>query len=199
MNEFLKEILPIGVILTFIGTLVTIYYTRKNIKTTKYIDTITTERIKWIGSLRNDLSSLTSLITIYISNKRHLNTLSVNLEELKYQAVESNPYSNNSLLSVMQRMTEIRKTQDRIKQELQGVSREKIIEKIHLIKLRLNPIDDSQVIILLDLLLDFFIHPIFDSNNYDEINSTIKDFVNQSQFILKAEWDKVKYETKKGE
>lgn len=58
MNELLKEILPIGVIFTFFGTIITIYYTRRNLKTTKYIDTITSERIKWLDIIRNEITTI---------------------------------------------------------------------------------------------------------------------------------------------
>ena len=67
MNEFLKGTLPtsvifIGVILTFLGTMYSIYYTRKNLKTTKYIETITLERIKWLEIIRNEVSEIVANI-----------------------------------------------------------------------------------------------------------------------------------------
>ena len=47
----------IALILSVTGIL----YTRKNIKLTKYIDTITNQRIKWVDCLRVDLSKILSL------------------------------------------------------------------------------------------------------------------------------------------
>lgn len=56
-------LLPSGVLLTFIATTVNIYYTRKNLKTTKYIDTITSERIKWLSIIREEITHLVSIIS----------------------------------------------------------------------------------------------------------------------------------------
>lgn len=72
MKEILNDyILPSGVLLTFIAATVSIYYTRKNIKTTKYIDTITSERIKLLSIIREEITHLVSLIyESLIPNKR---------------------------------------------------------------------------------------------------------------------------------
>lgn len=198
MNEFLKEILPIGVLLTFIGTLVTLYYTRRNLKTTKYIDTITSERIKWIGKLRDDLSLLTSWINIFISNKKYLNELSADYEELDTQESMTNPHRDEPWPMILKDMSDNKEKQDNLIRELGGVSRQKIIEKIYLIKLRLNPKDDSRAIELLDSLLKNFMPPEFDCEKYDLIIKELHEFVSLSQQLLKEEWDKVKNETKKG-
>lgn len=198
MNEFLKEILPIGVLFTFIGTLITLYYTRRNLKTTKYIDTIISERIKWIGKLREDLSLLTSWINIFISNKKYLNELSADYEELDFQESMTNPHGDEPWPTIIKDMSDNKEKQDSLMRELGGVSRQKIIEKIYLIKLRLNPKDDSRAIELLDSLLENFTSPKFDCKKHDSIIKELHEFVVLSQQILKDEWDKVKNETKKG-
>ena len=64
MKEILNDfILPSGVLLTFIAATVNIYYTRRNLKTTKYIDTITTERIKWLSIIRDEVTQLVSIFS----------------------------------------------------------------------------------------------------------------------------------------
>lgn len=143
MNEFLKDILPIGVLLTFFGTLITIYYTRRNLKITKYIDTITSERIKWIEKLRDDLSMLISWITIFISNNKYLNELIEESESLDYENTRTNPHGDEPWPLISNQINENKINQNNIVSELKGVSRQQIIEKIHLIKLRLNPNDDN--------------------------------------------------------
>ena len=45
-----------GILLTFGATILGHYFTRRNIKTSKFIDVITTERIKWLTTIRNDVS-----------------------------------------------------------------------------------------------------------------------------------------------
>lgn len=194
----MKELLPIGVLLTFLGTLVTIYYTRRNLKTTKYIDTITSERIKWIEKLRDDLSILTSWITIFTSNYKNLAELAEEYDDLETQDLMENPQGDEPFPMTMKFKSANKDIQLSLQKELKGVSRQRIIEKIHLIKLRLNPKDDLRAIQLLDDLLVHFTTPIFESEKYDIINNEIKEFVSLSQKILKDEWDKVKEETKRG-
>ncbi len=198
MNDFLKEIFPLGVLVTLIGTFITIYYTRLNLKTTKYIDTITTERIKWIEKLRDDLSLLTSWITIYNSNHQFLNKLIQNYEELDNYEKETNPHEDEPWPLIIKDMSDNKSKQNFVVNELKGVTRQKIIEKIYLLKLRLNPGDDTNVILLLDELLEYFTPSEFDCNNYDMINKKIGELISLSQQILKSEWDKVKKEAKKG-
>ena len=72
MNETIDYILLGGIILTFTGTLITILYTRRNIETTKYIDTVTSGRIRWIDIVRDEATSLVTniLFTLdYYSSK----------------------------------------------------------------------------------------------------------------------------------
>jgi hypothetical protein len=63
-NRIMSELLPIGVVLTFIGTLISIYYSRKNLKTTKYIDTVTSDRIKQLSMIRTIVAVLISKLSI---------------------------------------------------------------------------------------------------------------------------------------
>ena len=58
-----------------IASFITMKFTRENLKTTKYIDTITSERIKWIQLVRSDLTELVSSILIHQKNTDHLNDL----------------------------------------------------------------------------------------------------------------------------
>lgn len=194
----MNNLIPIGILFIFLGTLVTIYYTRRNLKTMKYIDTITSERIKWIDKLRNDLSLLTSWITIYISNNKCLNELYEESKELNDDDLRTNPYGDEPWSTISASINENYRNQEEIKNELEKVSRQQIIEKIHLIKLKFNYSDDINAIEILDRLITYFTPPKFDVKKYDLINEDIIEILSISQTILKAEWDKVKIETKKG-
>jgi len=197
MSEFFKYILPIGVIFTFIGTMMTVFYTRKNIKMTKYIDTITSERIKWIENLRNNLSTLLSWLIVYASNIDRLNLFSEIFDELENQELSENPYGDEVSSSyIVREMIENKKNKESILKELEEITKEKLIEKIYLIKLSLNSKSDSKMVNLLDILLDVFVLNIKETER--SFNSIIKEFVEISQLILKAEWEKVKSETKNG-
>jgi hypothetical protein len=54
----MDKIIPIGILITLIATILTfivgivnIIYTRKNLTTSKFIEVITSERIKWLKVL----------------------------------------------------------------------------------------------------------------------------------------------------
>ena len=200
MNEILIDILPIGVLLTFIGTLVTIYYTRRNLKTSKYIETITTERIKWIEKLRKDISQLVSWLTIYTFNKNEI----LKLEKRDNSLMENGYFDHDADSFVPNSMDEkeitiIEKEIDFYNKELNTISREKIVEKINLIKLRFNPIDDNEATFLLDRLINEVIMvDKFTAKSHIIAQEIMDNFINITQGILKSEWDKVKRETKKG-
>lgn len=199
MNDFLKDILPIGVLFTFIGTLVTIYYTRRNLKTSKYIETITTERIKWIEKLRNDISQLISWITIYTYNKHEI----IELKKRNDSIMENGHYDHDVDSFVPdfideEELSGIGKEFDFYNKELNSISRERIIEKINLIKLRLNPSDDYDAIQLLDRLIYEVIMVKFTEGQQKITQEIIDQFIKLVQKLLKSEWDKVKRETKKG-
>ena len=67
------NILSTSILTGLIASALTVWFTRKNLKTTKYIDTITSERIKWIQIVRNDFNELISSILIHVNNTDYLN------------------------------------------------------------------------------------------------------------------------------
>ena len=144
------------------------------------------------------MAELTSWITIFTSNNKYLNDLVKEYQELDEQEAMTNPHGDEPWPMIIKDMSNNKIKQDYLVGELKGISRQRIIEKIHLIRLRLNPKDDVEAIGLLNNLLEYFISPEFDNKNYDLINDGLKKFVTLSQNILKNEWDKVKRETKKG-
>jgi len=78
-NEILSAPLIKGVIASIltgvVASILTVWFTRKNLRTTKYIDTITAERIKWIQIVRNDFNELIASMMILINNSEYLRDL----------------------------------------------------------------------------------------------------------------------------
>ena len=66
--ETLLLLLSSGVIAAFVAQL----YTRKNLKTSQYINVITSERIKWIQDVRNEFSVLLSSVIFYLLNSNKI-------------------------------------------------------------------------------------------------------------------------------
>lgn len=66
------------------AAILTVWYTRKNLKSTQYIETIITERINWINLLRNDFSILITSILVFRSNTDKLHETQFESERLDY-------------------------------------------------------------------------------------------------------------------
>lgn len=187
MNEILKEILPISVLLTFIGTLITIYYTRRNIKTTKYIETITSERIKWIDIMRKEVSNI--ITNVYF-------TLNVYSEDIK--DTEDHVYgSGDEQKQEAQSRLFDAKTTLALGQKKDIWSQSDFIWYLHVFKLKLNPKEDEKIIGIIDYFSKFYIESEYKTKKeIPEAKKKIKELVELTQDLLKNEWDKVKKESK---
>ena len=192
MHNFLNEILPIGVILTFIGTMVTIYYTRRNLKTTKYIDTITSERIKWLDTIRNDITNL--IMNIHFT----LKVYSENIKEIENEIRENR---NDIEAQIESQMESQQRYFDTLTSSALG--RQKIlwsesdfIKYLYVFKLRLNPNEDKSIIEIIDYFIKFYAESEYKSANEIPIaREKVNTLVELTQSLLKDEWEKVKMES----
>jgi hypothetical protein len=184
MTEIIqKYIVPIGVILTFIASILTIYFTRKNLKTSKFIDTITSERIKWIEKVRLEISEIYAELQEYL--------------KLKY-LLFSNEVKVNESQDIENILSQIDKLKDNsaISRDLERISKADLIKKLQLLKLRLNPIEDTEMISILDSYISLLL--IGGSvEKFEEGWNMLSRLVELTQKMLKNEWEKVKKETKK--
>jgi len=180
MNILTDYVVPFGVIFTFIGTIVTIYITRRIAKSTKYIDTITSERIKWIEKIRLELADLNSIFLIIIKDYHLILELEANKDE-----------HNDVLLAA----DTLRRTSE-LNREITSFSRSDILRKINTIRLRLNPVEDEK---LLNCLHDLNLFILLIHTTREDVikawksNSTLIDL---TQDMLKQEWEKVKREAR---
>lgn len=84
MNTIITTSAITGFFTSGLTTILTIYFTRKNIRTTKYIETITTERIKWLENIRNDFSILITSLLILKNNKERFHSIEFESERIGY-------------------------------------------------------------------------------------------------------------------
>lgn len=189
MKEYLNEILLIGVGLTFIGTTANIYYTRRNLKTTKYIDTITSERIKWLDIIRNEVTNI--ITNIHFTLKVYTENIQDSENEMrKYEVYPDYECETQSNSFDVQTSAAIGK-----KKEIWSQS--DFIQNLYLFKIRLNPIQDQKIIEIVDYFIRFYTDSQYKSAN--EIPCARKKvdlLVTQIQELLKHEWEKVKMESK---
>lgn len=156
--------------------------TRKNIKSQKYIDTVTKQRILWIDTLRNDFSCILAHIEkIRYCKKVEEIDINVGFEPQEGSQNEQFEYD------------EFTKSNQDEKKKLEAQNYE-ISTKIELSILRLNDNDDELLIRKLTKL-----KKIYQERNYIEVDDNlIVDLRNEIKKILKTEWEKVKLETIRG-
>jgi hypothetical protein len=172
----------IALILSVTGIL----YTRKNIKLTKYIDTITNQRIKWVDCLRVDLSKILSLAKL--SKEYSQTTESV---ENYLNSPESDEMDYEDRLELDESLSDLRKNKNLVLSKIQDIE---TLHLIDLVLLKLNTIDDCSLIMSLESLQEIILH-----RNYHLINNElIKSLQNESKLLLKNEWERIKQETKNG-
>jgi|SRR5690554_4316072 len=187
LNNIQNPVILITVILTFLGTLLNIYYTRKNIRTAKYIETISVERIKWLSIIRKDISDIISSISETLVNlKKEIELIDAqepsetnrNSVTLDYQRNYFNARTENALIFNNKTSFVI------------------LIGKLIIFKLRLNHKEDKEIIRIIDYFIEFY-HLEYQSNtDIEKAKIEIKNLTESIQVMLKQEWEKVKKESK---
>lgn len=186
MEKLIDSFVPIGVLLTFITSLISIHFTRRNLKTAKYIDTITSERIKWLELIRTEGSEIVS--NIYFS----INLFSETIRQK--ESIIDGELNNDEDPNQRYFEAEIKSA---LKKENIVWTRSDFIRKITIFKLRLNPEEDVKIV----NTLNWFIEIYQDKDSVEEealkeMRLRIDKFTLQIQLLLKSEWEKVKNETK---
>ncbi|MCZ7558427.1 MAG: hypothetical protein M5R41_18730 [Bacteroidia bacterium] len=177
----------------FAASGMTAWVTWKIMRTSKYIETVTSERIKWIQVVRDDFNRLISSILIHWKNTDYLNNLEN--EKIRQDLTEQScgPYRENTdedLQEYSRLNHDIMNVGQAISKTL---SRSEIASYALLIKLKLNPGDDIEIIKDLDNIVDFFSDY---SKNMKEFDLNLKLLVEKTQTLLKREWEKVKAEVR---
>jgi len=192
--ETIIAILSTSILTGLVASVVTVRFSRKNLKTTKYIETITIERIKWIQIVRDDFNGLISSILIHLNNTEYLNELKdekIRQEHTEYLVGAYRENTDEDLQEYSRLNNGIMNVENAISKTL---TRSEIASKALLIKLKLNPKDDIEIIKDLDKIIDFFSDY---SKNMKEFDLNLNIIVEKTQNLLKREWDKVKFEVQK--
>lgn len=167
-------------ILTFIGVVITVYFTRKNAKSTKYIDTITSERIKWIEKIRFEVADLNSIFLTIIKNHHFIIDL------------EANPEGKKNIITSVDTLRQT----SQLNNEISNFSKTDILRKINTIRLRLNPVEDEKILNCLNDLMTFILGQERTTANISNAWETNFTLITLTQKMLKEEWEKVKVEAR---
>jgi len=177
-------LVPIGVLLTFLTSIYTAKLSRKNVKTTKYIETITSERIKWLEIIRREVTDL--ITNIYFTLKIYSSKIA-DLHELS----NNEPPTTNYSLS-FNAMTGIA-----FSLRTTAWSESDFILKLNLLKLRLNPKNDKEILDIIDYFIKFYCDS--DNKSEEEVSRAklhVEKLLILFQGVLKNEWEKCKKETR---
>ena len=96
--ELKDLLLQAGVVVTLVLGLVNLYFNLKAGKRTSFINTVTSERIKWIGKVRQNISSLCALCDQWMLHRKQESTpeLQRQIEQLKTEVrLQLNPDDAN--------------------------------------------------------------------------------------------------------
>lgn len=155
-----------------------VWFTYKTAKHQKYVDTITSQRILWLETLRKDFSIIFSFIS---------NIYRFQIFKMSYFEKDLTSGSNDSTISAIFDLN-LRAANEFF--EKLPINSIEIIEKIHLLILRLNPVDDAALISKLNDIKNSL-----ESLEYYNFNSSFMlDIRNTAHKTLKNEWEKVKKE-----
>ena len=174
--------------LTLFGVAGMIYYTRKNLKTAKYIDTITTHSIKKTDAIRNEVADITTDIDF------SLNAMSKEIDDKtsEYRDVSNDPeYLCKRNWAPYTVYTSLAFNAENTKLSIRD-----LIFKFYLLKLRLNTYENKEIADLIDYFIVFY------TDEEQKFNSDILEakekvtiLMAKFEILLKCEWEKVKNES----
>ena len=180
------NVTSLSALVALLLSILAIIFSYKGVKVTKYIETITSQRIKWIGELRNDLSKVLTLAILFRKFKNAAAATDEWLESDEYFRLD-----HEERYEVDAEIDELKRHRTSIVGRVRGDNTINIVE---LAILRLNDVDDVKLIELLERLKEAFI-----SNNDREISDEfIVELRTEIKTLLKTEWETVKSEVSKG-
>jgi hypothetical protein len=164
-------------------------------KTTKYIETVTSERIKWLEEIRNDISDIfTSIDYICTSTTIFLSILAE-----RETLVGINISNSNDRDFITSRVEKLKVQAEKLQAEIYNQdNKTALTRKLYLISLRLNYKEDQDIIKELDKAREILNHNRYDMIMIDELRQISQKVIIDIRTVLKNEWEKVKRESQKG-
>ena len=184
-----ENLILTGIIATFTATIIGHYNTRRNIKTSKFIEVVTTERIKWLSTIRNEVSEIVALITNTLTSYEN----EIERIELEHPTEETMNDKNYEF----QKYYFDSPTKSAFKPN-QLPELKDITSKLTLLKLRFNPKEDLKTLELVDYFIDFYQTKYKTTGDLKVASENIDKLIDNIQKMLKKEWEKVKKESKGG-
>lgn len=174
--------------LTLCGVAGMIYFTRKNLKTEKYIDTITTYSIKRTEYIRKEVADITRHIDF------SLNTMSKEIED---KISEQRDLSNDpEYHSKLQWNSYAVYTSVAFKPETTNLSISDLVYKFNLLKSRLYPYKDNGMIDVINYFIKFYTDgELKFDNDIKDVKEKVILLNVKFQMLDRDEWENVKNES----
>ena len=150
------KVLWLGVFVTFLLGVWNLIYNYRNSRRTSFINTVTAERIKWIATLRGNVSKFCGLTHYWVKSQLH---------------------GTGREAEVLLQLDELR----------------------YLIRLQLNPSPKAFLDRKIEKKITQIVSLCVPEPDQDKVMAAIDDLTKTSQELLKAEWDKVREESKRGD
>lgn len=177
----------IVLIVSLLTTILTLIFTRKNLRTTKYIETITIEKIKWVESIRNDLSLLLTSLLIFKNNREKFHKIDFEAERISYvrhltdrEILEDNELESDYHMSEL--LSNFRTAFERC------LTPTEIVIKATQIKLRLHLDQNMEICDILDRIISEYSIIDFD---FRHSRIDLIKLSNLAQVLLTKYWDEI--------
>ncbi len=178
-----------GVLLTFLATILGHFNTRRNIKTSKYIEVVTTERIKWLSIIRNEVSEIVSLITntliFYENEMNNIESENPTQDMMNDANYEHQRHYFDAMTTNAFQPSEFPKLKE-------------LTSKLTLLQLRFNPDEDLKTLELINFFTVFYQSKYITTKDLQIASEKTNLLIKEIQAMLKREWEKVKKESKGG-
>ncbi|HCC52811.1 MAG TPA: hypothetical protein DEQ30_12800 [Porphyromonadaceae bacterium] len=186
--NWIEGITLFGVLITLcvaVGNWIT---TNRNLKTSKYIDTITSERIKWLSTVRNEVAELITNVEFAL-RKMQWNIAGKDPDYLQWEI--------DRLDSIDRQIEEMQSAdiQVGVDMNIKKWSEIDYITRLRLLQLRFNPNEDRKIIQSIEFFIDFFSHTEIHQNSLETARKHVNIIIDETQTMLKSEWEKVKKES----
>lgn len=184
----IEHITLLGVVLTFFAAIGSWIYTRRNLKTSKYIETITSERIKWLSIIRNEVAEL--ITNIQFAIRRYEN-------DICDKTLERQNYELSPQEEVEYKIKEFGSDISMgVSEDIVKWSATDYVTKLRLLQLRFNPNEVTEIINSLNFFIDLFSGSCVHIEKAKEAKNHISIIITETQAMLKNEWEKVKKESR---
>ena len=174
-------------------SLFSLVYNRRNVKMKQYVDTITSERIKWICDLRNNFSEIISYLYLSTYVEKEADEWWDGYSEYLDQ---NELVTKDDALENLEIEEKLKRFSSMARKEITDENNVLFIKRIDALVMKLNDQDEDDEK-LIQMLENAKMLP-FSCLKKRDLENRIVELKRMMRLILKNEWERVKKEVQKG-